>query len=42
MWEKKRIGLLKLKPNAVPTIFGFYLKKHDKARNERYGKQLNL
>ncbi|XP_018373250.1 PREDICTED: uncharacterized protein LOC108767742 [Trachymyrmex cornetzi] len=27
MWEQRVDGMKKLKPNAVPTIFGFFLKK---------------
>ncbi|XP_018400113.1 PREDICTED: uncharacterized protein LOC108777667 [Cyphomyrmex costatus] len=27
MWEQRADGMKKLKPNAVPTIFGFFLKK---------------
>lgn len=27
MWEQRADGKRKLKPNAVPTVFGFFLKK---------------
>lgn len=41
MWEKTTVdGRRKLKCNAVPTIFEFYLKKDEK-KNKRY-KQLKL
>jgi len=42
MWEKTTVdGRRKLKHNAIPTIFGFYLKKQDE-KNEKYAKQLDL
>lgn len=34
MQEKRIDGFKKLKPNAVPTIFGFYLKKQDNEKND--------
>ncbi|XP_025073557.1 THAP domain-containing protein 2-like isoform X2 [Pogonomyrmex barbatus] len=42
MWEKRNDGLKKLKCNAVPTIFGFYLKKQSNEKNERSNNRSNL
>ncbi|XP_011642678.1 THAP domain-containing protein 5-like [Pogonomyrmex barbatus] len=41
MWEKRKDDLKKLKCDAVPTIFGSYLKKQDNEKNKSNISDLN-